>query len=80
MCDELSYWAVSGVTYSRVGLMGSVTLHSRLGDIQVRTLNQRCAMSFVRSVESKLFEPDKEGEDHDNATQKRILQVDRDEA
>lgn len=60
-CDELMYRAISGVAYSRSGLMGTVILHSRTGDIQMRTYNQLCAKSFIESVESKLFAAESEG-------------------
>ena len=51
-CDELAYRVVSGVTYTRVGLAGTVTLHTRAGDIHVRTFNQKCADTFVAAVEA----------------------------
>lgn len=54
--NELSYRAVSGVAYGRMGLVGTVTLHSKTGDIRVRTMNQLCARSFVRAVEARLYE------------------------
>jgi hypothetical protein len=54
-CDELRYGVVTGVTYTRVGVAGTVTLHSRAGDIQVRTLNQKCAAIFVRVIEEDCF-------------------------
>lgn len=54
-CDEVAYETVSGVKYSRTGLIGTVTLHTRVGDITVRTFNQRCAHSFVKSIENEVF-------------------------
>lgn len=53
--DELTYQVISGVTYSRVGVAGTVTLHTRMGDIAVRTFNHACASSFVEAVESIIF-------------------------
>ncbi|MEO6513906.1 MAG: PH domain-containing protein [Candidatus Saccharimonadales bacterium] len=54
--DEVIYSAVSGVTYTRVGFIGTVTLHSKIGDIKVRTLNQKCAKSFVDAVEAQIMQ------------------------
>lgn len=53
--DEVIYDAVSGVTYTRIGIIGTVTLHSKIGDIKIRTFNQKCARSFVEAVESQIF-------------------------
>lgn len=53
--DEFAYRVVSGVDYTRVGPMGTVTLHTRMGDIHVRTFNKRCAQTFVTAIESHLF-------------------------
>jgi hypothetical protein len=54
-CDEIGYMAVSGVSYVRVGVMGTVTLHTRLGDINLRTFNKKCAEGFVKAVEQEVF-------------------------
>lgn len=54
-CDEISYGVVSAVSYAKVGIAGTVVLHTRMGDISVRTLNKACAESFVAAIESKLF-------------------------
>lgn len=54
-CDEITYRVVSGVTYSRVGPTGNVTLHTRVGEVRIRTFNQRCAKSFVEAVEAKVL-------------------------
>lgn len=53
--DELTFKALSGVTYSRAGIAGTVTLHSKIGDISVRTFNHKCAQSFVKAVDATLF-------------------------
>jgi hypothetical protein len=50
-CDELSYNVVSGVSYSKAGIAGTVTVHSRTGDISVRTYNAKCANIFVEAIE-----------------------------
>lgn len=53
--EEIAYGAISGVTYSRVGIMGMVTLHSKMGDVKLRTFNQKCAKSLVEAVEVQIF-------------------------
>ena len=55
-CDELRYAVISGVTYARVGPAGTVTLHTRAGDIHVRTLNNTCALLFVKAIEAQCFD------------------------
>ena len=54
-CDELSYSVISGINYSKAGLSGTVTLHSRTGDISIRTFNSDCAAIFVKAIERKRF-------------------------
>lgn len=54
-CDELTYNVVSGITYTKVGPSGTVTLHTRAGDIEIRTFNQNCARIFVESIEAACF-------------------------
>ena len=55
-CDELTYEVVSGVTYTKAGPAGTVTLHTRAGDISVRTFNHRCAKTFVAAIETNRFQ------------------------
>lgn len=52
---EISYRVISAVTYSKVMFIGNVTIHTRMGKINVRTLNQKCAYNFVEAIESRLF-------------------------
>lgn len=54
---EISYRVISAVTYSRVLFMGNVTIHTRMGKINVRTFNQKCANNFVEAIEANLFKP-----------------------
>lgn len=54
-CDEIAYRVVSGIAYSRVGLAGTVTLHTRIGDISLHTFNKRCARDFSEAIETRLF-------------------------
>lgn len=53
-CDELPYRIISGVTRSQVWLTGTVVLHTRTGDIHIRTFNPKCAQSFTRGIEIEL--------------------------
>jgi general stress protein 26 len=54
--DELSYDAVSGVKYSAAGLFASITLHTRVGDYQLRYVNKTAATNFVRYIERRRLE------------------------
>jgi len=53
-CDEIPYEVVGGVTYSKVPLAVTLVLHSRTGDISLRTFNERCARGFVDALEERL--------------------------
>lgn len=54
-CDEINFAVISAVTYSKVGPAGTLTLHTRMGDIAIRTFNKKCALHFVKAVETQLF-------------------------
>ncbi|HET6924518.1 MAG TPA: PH domain-containing protein [Candidatus Saccharimonadales bacterium] len=54
-CDEIMYEVVSSVSYAQAGFGGTVTLHSKIGDIMVRTFNQHCAVGFISALEGRLF-------------------------
>jgi hypothetical protein len=54
-CDEIAYGVISAITYIKAGVAGTVTVHTRMGDINVRTFNQRCARIFVEAIEGKIF-------------------------
>lgn len=55
-CDELTFMIVGGVTYTHTFLYGYVTLHTRLGDFGLRTLNQKNAANFVDYIETKCLQ------------------------
>ena len=57
-CDEISYLVISGVSYTHVGPVGNVVLHTRIGDVNVRTFNQRCARGFVQAIEASIYHND----------------------
>ena len=52
--DELSYESVSGVKYSVAGFFGSITLHTKLGNYQLRYVNKNATGQFVRYIESRI--------------------------
>ena len=52
-CDELSYNVVSGISYSKAGIAGTITIHSRTGDISIRTYNATCGDTFVKVIEAR---------------------------
>ena len=52
--DELSYDVVSGVRRIKAAVSASVTLHTRVGDYTVRYVSDKCAITFVRFIESKI--------------------------
>ena len=54
-CDEITYFVISGVSRSNAGIAATVTLHTRIGDIHIKTLNKRCANGFVNAVEANIF-------------------------
>ena len=55
-CDEIGYNVIGGVTYSRSGPFGYVTLHTRLGNFGLRTWNQNNAANFVDYIETKCLQ------------------------
>lgn len=55
-CDEITFAVIGGVTRTRVGPVGTVTLHTRLGDYALRTFNQKNAENFVDYIESKCLQ------------------------
>jgi len=52
--DEIVYRAISGADYSWVGFMGTISLHTRMGDIRIRTFNKRCARTFVAAIKANV--------------------------
>lgn len=57
--DELSYDVVSGVSHNAQGAYAGVVLHTRLGDFKVRFVNQKAARRFVKFIESRQIETEK---------------------
>lgn len=54
--DEITYNVVSGVSYGQVGPGSTVTLHTKLGDYKIQTLNEHCAQNFVKVIEIRCLE------------------------
>jgi len=54
-CDEITYGAISAITYGRAGIGIAIILHTRMGDIHLRTFNRACAVNFVEDVERSIF-------------------------
>jgi general stress protein 26 len=54
--DELSYDVVSGVSHFHSGPLTSLTLHTKLGDYQLRYANKACADKFADFIEQRRFE------------------------
>lgn len=49
--DEIGFRSVRGVSYMHIFLYTSVILHTQMGDYAVRTFNQRCVDTFMKSIE-----------------------------
>lgn len=54
--DELTFMIIGSVSYTRTALVGFVTLHTRLGDFQLRTFNHKNAYNFVEYIEDKCLQ------------------------
>jgi len=51
--DDIAYRIVSGLTRTRIGPIGTVTLRTREGSYQIRTFNQKNAKNFVNHIENE---------------------------
>lgn len=54
--DELTYEVVTGVSYGMAGFFVTVTLHTRICDFTIRTMNYKCARGFIKYIESRRLE------------------------
>lgn len=54
--DELTFMIIGSVSYTRTAVVGYVTLHTRLGDFQLRTFNHNNAYNFVKFIEEKCLQ------------------------
>jgi len=53
--DEIIYPVISGIRSTKTGAGMTITLHSRVGDIRISTLNSRCANGFIKAIKSSIF-------------------------
>ena len=53
--DEITYDIIGGIKYSQAGLGVTVTLHTRVKDFVIKTMNERSAQRFVSYIESRTF-------------------------
>lgn len=51
--DEITYDVVSGVSLGNIGFGSTVTLHTRIKDYTIMTLNEKCAKAFVEAIETR---------------------------
>jgi|SRR3989344_1423574 len=58
--EEITYFVVSGVILSHAGPGTTVTLHTKVKDFKIKTLNLHCAEGFVEYIESRSLELKKE--------------------
>jgi hypothetical protein len=54
--DEITFDVVSGISHGHAGIGSTVTLHTRIKDYQIKTLNEHCAHGFVEAVEARCVE------------------------
>ena len=54
--NDISYNVVSGVTRTRLGPIGTVTLRTSMGDYSLRTFNQKNAKNFVDYVSAQYLQ------------------------
>ncbi len=53
--DEINHESIDGASISSVGPGETVTVHTKLGDIHIRTFNKKCATTFMSSIEEILM-------------------------
>lgn len=51
--DDVRYEVISGVSFGHAGIGSTVTLHTKIKDYKLRTLNRKCATGFVKFIESR---------------------------
>jgi len=58
--EDVSYGVVSGIKYSSAGFGSTVTLHTRIKDFTIHTLNRKAARRFVAYIEERRLEQSEE--------------------
>jgi hypothetical protein len=61
--DEITFDVVSGISHGHAGIGSTVTLHTRIKDYEIKTLNERCARGFIHAVEARCVENSYSGVD-----------------
>jgi hypothetical protein len=54
--DEITYELVGGITYGKIGPWATITLHTRIGDYTIRTMNFTSAQYFITFIELRCLE------------------------
>jgi len=54
--DEIAYDVISGVSTNKQGKYNSITVHTKLGDFNLRFVNDKSARRFVRYIEKNQVE------------------------
>lgn len=54
--DEITYSLVGGVSYSQGTMRSTLTLHTRMGDISMHSMNRTCMMRFKEYIELRCVE------------------------
>ena len=63
--DEVTYDVVSGVSHGHVGIGSTVTLHTRIKDFTIKTLNEKSARIFIEAIEARCVEHQRENIAHE---------------
>ena len=66
--DELSFLIIGGLTFTKSGFIGKVTLHTRLGDFSLRTFNLKNAENFVDYIEAQCLQNQQGGMEYEHVT------------
>lgn len=59
--EDITYYVVAGVTIANVGIIYTVTLHTRLGDFKVQTIYAKAARLFKKYIDKRCIEHQQEG-------------------
>lgn len=61
--DEITYDIVAGVSYGHIGPGATVTLHTRIKDYTIQTINGKSVENFINAIETRCVEQrDQQGE------------------
>lgn len=65
--DDITYDVVSGVSFGTAGFGSTLTLHTRIKDFKLMTLNDKSAKIFVDYVELRCLEHEKANGNHNGS-------------